>query len=400
MIEIKGKYNTAIVYTDSLEEQARVQIEEMCNQEFLKQSKIRIMSDVHAGAGCTIGTTMTLTDSVVPHFVGVDIGCGMHVSKLKQKEIDLRKLDEIIYKYIPSGKNVRKDIYEKALELKLNELRCAKYVNIHRGYHSIGTLGGGNHFIEVNKDDEGTLYLVIHSGSRHLGLEVANYYQRQALLSLNNITQKDVESLIKTMKEEGRQKEIQKTLDQIKETCKEISKEKMGFVRGQYFEDYLHDMNIMQEFADLNRIVMSGIICNEMKLDVLESFTTIHNYIDLEHMILRKGAVSARKDEKLIIPMNMKDGSLICIGKGNDDWNQSAPHGAGRIMSRNQARKELDLKEYKEIMKDIYSSCISEDTIDECPLAYKKMEDIIKNIHDTVDIIKIIKPIYNFKASE
>lgn len=202
------------------------------------------------------------------------------------------------------------------------------------------------------------------------------------------------------MKEEGRQKEIQKTLDQIKETCKEISKEKMGFVRGQYFEDYLHDMKIMQEFADLNRIVMSGIICNEMKLDVLESFTTIHNYIDLEHMILRKGAVSARKDEKLIIPMNMKDGSLICIGKGNDDWNQSAPHGAGRIMSRNQARKELDLKEYKEIMKDIYSSCISEDTIDECPLAYKKMEDIIKNIHDTVDIIKIIKPIYNFKASE
>ena len=372
----------------------------MCNQEFLKQSKIRIMSDVHAGAGCTIGTTMTLTDSVVPHFVGVDIGCGMHVSKLKQKEIDLRKLDEIIYKYIPSGKNVRKEVYEKALELKLNELRCSKYVNIHRGYHSIGTLGGGNHFIEVNKDDEGTLYLVIHSGSRHLGLEVANYYQRQAELSLYNYNQKDIENLIKTMKEEGRQKEIQTTLNQIKETCKEISKEKMGFVRGQYFDDYLHDMKIMQEFANLNRIVMSEIICNEMKLDVLESFTTIHNYIDLEHMILRKGAVSARKDEKLIIPMNMKDGSLICIGKGNDEWNQSAPHGAGRIMSRNQARKELDLKEYKEIMKDIYSSCISEDTIDECPLAYKKMEDIIKNIHDTVDIIKIIKPIYNFKASE
>lgn len=400
MIEIKGKYNTAIVYTDILEEEAEKQITEMCNQEFLKDSKIRIMSDVHAGAGCTIGTTMTLTDSVVPHFVGVDIGCGMHVSKLKQKEIDLDKLDAIIYKFIPSGRSVRKEIHEDALQLKLEELKCAKYVNIKRGYHSIGTLGGGNHFIEVDKDDEGNLYLVIHSGSRHLGLEVADYYQREAVLSLYNYTQKGIQRLIETMKEEGRQKEIQTTLEHIKETCKNISKEKMGYITGELFENYLHDMKIMQEFAQLNRKVMNDIICEIMKFEVEESFTTIHNYIDLEHMVLRKGAVSARKDEKLIIPMNMKDGSLICIGKGNDEWNQSAPHGAGRIMSRSKARKELTLDEYKEIMKDIYSSCITKDTLDECPLAYKNMDEIIKHIDDTVDIIKTIKPIYNYKASE
>lgn len=400
MIEIKGKYNTAIVYTDTVEDEAIKQILEMCNQEFLKDSKIRIMSDVHAGAGCTIGTTMTLTDSVVPHFVGVDIGCGMHVAKLKQKEIDLEKLDAVIYKYIPSGMKVRKEKHPDSLQLKLDELKCAKYVNINRGYKSIGTLGGGNHFIEVDKDDEGNLYLVIHSGSRHLGLEVANFYQKEATLQLNNMTQKDIEEYIQTMKELGRQKEIQTTLENIKKTCKEKSKEVTGHITGEIFHNYLHDMKIMQAFASLNRKVMNDLICEAMQFDVEETFTTIHNYIDLEHMILRKGAVSARKDEKLIIPMNMKDGSLICIGKGNDDWNQSAPHGAGRIMSRNQARAELDLDEYKEIMKDIYSSCVTKETIDECPLAYKKMDEIIKHIDDTVDIIQVIKPIYNFKASE
>lgn len=400
MIELKGKYNTAIIYTDKLEEKAKEQIIEMCDQEFLKDSKIRIMSDVHAGAGCTIGTTMTLKDAVVPNYVGVDIGCGMHVSKLKDKSIDLDQLDATIYKYIPSGRDVRNDIHLDALKLKLEDLKCVKYVNINRGYQSIGTLGGGNHFIEVDKDKEDNLYLVIHSGSRHLGYEVADYYQKQAMLSLNAHSHKDIQQLIKTLKEEGKESEIQKVLEEIKKENKEVSKDKVGYVQGELFDDYLHDMKIMQEFAKVNREVMNKIICEELKLEVVETFTTIHNYIDIDQMILRKGAVSARKDEKLIIPMNMKDGSLICIGKGNDEWNQSAPHGAGRIMSRSQAKKELDLNEYKEMMKDIYTSCVSTDTIDEAPLAYKKMDEIVKHIHDTVDIVEVIKPIYNFKATK
>lgn len=399
MIEVKGKYNTAIVYTDVLEEEANKQIKEMCDLEFLKDSKIRIMSDVHAGAGCTIGTTMTLVDKVAPNYVGVDIGCGMHVSKLKQKVIDLVKLDKVIHELIPSGREVRQKVYEEAYQLKLEELKCAQYVNTTRGYLSIGSLGGGNHFIEVDKDKEGNLYLVIHSGSRNLGLEIANYYQKQTIISNKKDYQNEVIKLIEKLKEEQRHNEIEEALLKFKEEKQEIIEEK-GYIEGKVFEDYIHDMKIAQEFATLNRKVMNDIICKEMGFEVEESFTTIHNYIDIEHMILRKGAVSARKDEKLIIPMNMKDGSLICIGKGNDDWNQSAPHGAGRIMSRAQARKELDLNEYKEIMKDIYSTCVTTNTIDECPLAYKKMDEIIKHIHDTVDIVEIIQPIYNFKANE
>lgn len=399
MIEVKGKYNTAIVYTEVLEEEANKQIKEMCDLEFLKDSKIRIMSDVHAGAGCTIGTTMTLVDKVAPNYVGVDIGCGMHVSKLKQKVIDLVKLDKVIHELIPSGREVRQKVYEEAYQLKLEELKCAQYVNTTRGYLSIGSLGGGNHFIEVDKDKEGNLYLVIHSGSRNLGLEIANYYQKQTIISNKKDYQNEVIKLIEKLKEEQRHNEIEEALLKFKEEKQEIIEEK-GYIEGKVFEDYIHDMKMAQEFATLNRKVMNDIICKEMGFEVEESFTTIHNYIDIEHMILRKGAVSARKDEKLIIPMNMKDGSLICIGKGNDDWNQSAPHGAGRIMSRAQARKELDLNEYKEIMKDIYSTCVTTNTIDECPLAYKKMDEIIKHIHDTVDIVEIIQPIYNFKANE
>lgn len=368
MIEIKGKYNTAKVFTDSIEENAFMQIENMCNQEFVAGSDIRIMPDVHSGAGCTIGTTMTISDKIVPNLVGVDIGCGIETIKLNCNYIEPQKLDKIIYQNIPSGKETRKTAHCFAERIDLDELICKKAVNTKRGYLSIGTLGGGNHFIEVDKDNDGNIYLCVHSGSRNIGLQVANHYQKKA-----------------------------------QEYCKDnrISVEKaLAYVEGSLMEDYLHDMKIMQEYAALNREAMVDVILRGMNVKAVESFSTIHNYIDMDSMILRKGAVSAAEGQKLLIPINMRDGSLICIGKGNDDWNSSAPHGAGRLFGRKAARERFSMSEYKESMEGIYTTSVNNDTLDECPMAYKSMEDITSHIGETAEIVNVIKPVYNFKAGE
>ncbi len=395
MIEVKGKYNSAKIYTDNIEKEALSQIIELCNQEFCKDSKIRIMPDVHAGAGCTIGTTMTIKDKIVPNLVGVDIGCGMYVCKLKEKEIDLRKLDEVIREYIPSGFNIRVKEHKYIKNVPLKDLACEKHINLERAMLSVGTLGGGNHFIEVNKDSDENLYLVIHSGSRCLGKQVAEYYQNLGYKHLTD-TKKEKEVLIKKLKSEGRQKDIHKELARISKP--KINKS-LAYITGIDMKYYINDMQITQSYATWNRKAIADEIIKNMNLTLLENFTTIHNYIDIEKMILRKGAISAKEVEKVIIPMNMRDGSLICIGKGNSEWNCSAPHGAGRIMSRSKAKKEVSLNEFKNSMKDIYTTSVNQNTIDESPMVYKPMEEIIRNIHDTVDVLQVIKPIYNFKAN-
>lgn len=399
---VEGKYNIAKVFTDVVEETALSQIKTLCDQEFVKDSMIRIMPDVHAGAGCTIGTTMTITDKIVPNLVGVDIGCGMETIQIKNKHIELQKLDRLIYEEIPSGFNIRKNSHKYNDEVDLSTLRCKLNgkINISRAQMSLGTLGGGNHFIEVDQDEEGNLYIVVHSGSRHLGLEVANYYQEQAYRSLNQNTIQDIYHLAEEYKAVGKDSEIQTAIKDLKKQIKTEIPKQLAYVSGDLMEDYIHDMKIVQKFAMLNRKAMMDVIIKGMKLKVVEEFTTIHNYIDVNNMILRKGAVSAAKGEKLLIPINMRDGSLICIGKGNPDWNQSAPHGAGRLMSRKQAKNAYTVSEFKKTMKGIYTTSVNDKTLDECPMAYKGMEDIVNNIGDTVEILKVIKPIYNFKAGE
>lgn len=378
MIEISGKYNTARVFTDNLESGAQDQILELCNQEFVKDSIIRIMPDAHAGAGCTIGTTMTITDKIVPNLVGVDIGCGIETIKLKQKKIDFKKLDDIIYEYIPSGFDIRKKQHKYVQYINFDKLVCKKEVNLERARLSIGTLGGGNHFIEVNEDKNGTLYLVVHTGSRHLGKQVAEYYQE---LGYKELTDPNRSNAGTGEKSAG------------------ISRQ-LAYVQGKSYYNYLNDMKIVQEYAVYNRKAIVDEIVTGMEFEIEDQFTTIHNYIDLDNMILRKGAISAQKGERVLIPINMRDGSLICIGKGNKDWNYSAPHGAGRIMSRKAARKQISLEEFKKTMEGIYTTTVNRDTLDECALAYKPMDEIINNIQDTVEIVDIIKPLYNFKAGE
>lgn len=399
---IEGKFNQAKVFTKVIEEVAIKQIETLCNQEFTKGLKIRIMPDVHAGAGCTIGTTMTILDKVVPNLVGVDIGCGMETIKLKNKHIELEKLDKLIYNKIPSGFHIRETAHPYHEEIDLNQLRCRKEgrINLERAKRSIGTLGGGNHFIEVNQDNQNNIYVVVHSGSRHLGVEVAGYYQGQAYRMLNGNTKKDVNELIATYKKAGKEEEIEKAIQEMKALQKTEVPRELSYVSGSLMEDYIHDMKIVQRFAMLNRKAMMDEMIRGMKMKVEEEFTTIHNYIDTDAMILRKGAVSAKKGEKLLIPINMRDGSLICIGKGNADWNNSAPHGAGRLMSRTAAKNNFTLSEFKKQMKEVYTTSVKKETLDECPMAYKTMEDIVGNIGDTVEILGIIKPIYNFKAGE
>lgn len=367
MLTIEGKYNTAKIYTDSIENSAEGQIKKLLDQSFAENSRIRIMPDVHAGAGCTIGTTMTISDKVVPNLVGVDIGCGMETVALKNTRIELPKLDSFIHENIPAGMTVRTDVHKYIAETHLEKLRCKNSINLQRGELSLGTLGGGNHFIEIDKDDDGKLYLIVHSGSRNTGLQVAQFYQDAAFKLL------------------GSQEEIPYELAYCEESL---------------LEDYLYDMAIMQEFADWNRRAIADTIMKGCKLKEEYRFTTIHNYIDLEHGILRKGAVSAQKGEKLLIPINMRDGSLICEGLGNEDWNYSAPHGAGRLMSRREVKDTFTVSVYKKEMAGIYSSTINEETLDECPMAYKSMEDILSHISPTAKVIKQIKPIYNFKAGE
>jgi len=399
---IEGKHNTAKVFTDIIEESAIQQIKLLCDQEFTKGSKIRIMPDVHTGAGCTIGTTMTIKDCIVPNLVGVDIGCGMEVVKIKNSYIELEKLDKLIHSKIPAGFNIRKTPHKYADSIDLEKLRCKDEgkINLDRAIKSIGTLGGGNHFIEAGKDEAGQIYIVIHSGSRHLGNEVAKFYQDQAYKSLNKNTSADIERLIAEYKAAGRQKEIQSAIAALRAQVLTDIPKSLAYVSGQLMEDYLHDMELVQRFAYLNRKAMMEEIIKGMKLKIEDQFTTIHNYIDTTNMILRKGAVSAQKGEKLLILINMRDGSLICIGKGNEDWNYSAPHGAGRLMSRNVAKNSFTVSEFKKEMKGIYTTTINKDTLDECPMAYKRMEDIVNNIQDTVEIVNRIKPIYNFKAAE
>ena len=402
MIQIDGKFNTAICYTDTLEPNAYSQIEAVCNEEAFKDSKIRIMPDVHAGKGCTIGTTMTVVDKVVPNMVGVDIGCGMYTVSLGKADIDFEKFDGAAHS-IPSGRNVWEGRQEK---FDLTALRCYRNLkDTKRLERSLGTLGGGNHFIEIDADAEGNKYLIIHSGSRNLGTQVANYYQGIAVdLNLGKEEYfKKRDEIIRTYKEQGRRSEIQATLKRMAKEWEEkepTMPHELCYLYGDFMQDYLHDVSICQQFAKRNREKMAEILLEKTGLAGYESFQTVHNYIDLDKMILRKGSVSAKAGEKLLIPINMRDGSLICVGKGNEDWNCSAPHGAGRLLSRSAALEKLTMEEYKEQMAGIYTTCINSATLDESPMAYKNMDEIVENIKPTAQIIAHIKPIYNFKAAD
>lgn len=399
MIEIKGKINTAICYAKVVEDEAVAQIRRMCDYDFTENSIIRIMPDVHAGKGCTIGTTMTVHGKAVPNIVGVDIGCGMYTINIGKGEIDFAKLDAAAH-FVPSGKNVWEGRQEK---FDLEALRCYRQLkNTKRLERSLGTLGGGNHFIEVDRASDGTNYLVIHTGSRNLGKQVAEIYQQLAI-DLNKgmedyFDRRD--EIIRTYKVQGRRKEIQKALEEISIDKKETTiPEDLCYLYGRFFDDYIHDIEICQQFATRNREKIAEILIDRAGLVAGEAFHTIHNYIDTDEMILRKGAIAAHKGEKVLIPINMRDGSILAVGKGNPDWNHSAPHGAGRLMSRKQAKEKLDMTEYQQTMSGIYTTSVNESTIDEAPMAYKSMDDIISVIDETVDIIEILKPVYNFKAN-
>ena len=407
MIEIKGKYNTAKVYTDTLDEKSREQIELLCEQEFVKGSTLRLMPDVHAGAGCTIGTTMTITDKIVPNLVGVDIGCGMETIIIPKddsvsRKFDPARLDEWINKKIPSGRNTHEKPHEFAGIVPLDNIRCPG-TNLSRARLSVGTLGGGNHFIEADRDENENLYIVIHSGSRHLGLEIADWYQEEAWNQLNGKRRCDIDAEIARLKNEGRESEIQSRIMDIKAQNRIDIPKDLAYAAVDLFDNYLNDMKITQFFAEMNRKAMMQIILEGLGIQEsgsYENFTTVHNYIDTGAMILRKGAVSAKMGEKLLIPINMRDGSLVCEGLGNPDWNFSAPHGAGRIMSRSKAFKTLSLDDFQKQMTGIYSTSIHKGTLDESPMAYKNMDDIVRNIAPTARIINMIKPVYNFKAAE
>ena len=402
MIEIKGIYNTALCYTGELEKTAAGQIKAVCDQKAFSASKIRIMPDVHAGMGCTIGTTMTITDRVVPGMVGVDIGCGMETVRLAERDIDFEKLDALIRSQIPCGREIRDTPHVLNAEIDLTELHCAPYVNLNRAQRSIGTLGGGNPFIDVDRGEQGELFLVVHSGSRHIGNEVAKHYQDEGFRALCGNARFQIDETIRQMKESGNTKEIHQTIKELKKRramLTPIPKE-LAYVEGPLFGDYIHDMRIIQRFAVLNRKAMTEVILSGMGLAREDEFTTIHNYIDTDAMILRKGAVSAKMGEKLLIPINMRDGALICVGRGNKDWNCSAPHGAGRLMSRKDAFTVLSMDEYQAEMNGIFTTCVVPDTLDESPMAYKGMDEIIAQIGPTADIIERIKPVYNFKATE
>ena len=402
MLEIKGKINTAICYATVIEDEAKEQIRRMCDYKLTENSKIRIMPDVHAGKGCTIGTTMTVKDKVCPNIVGVDIGCGMYTLKLADKELDFEKIDAACH-FIPSGKNVWEGRMER---FDLTGLRCYRSLkDTKRLERSLGTLGGGNHFIEIDKAKDGTYYLVIHSGSRNLGKQVAEIYQQLAIdLHMGKEDYfKQRDEIIRTYKEKGRRAEIQNVLKELQknyETQALAVPADLCWLYGTFLEDYLHDVEICQDFACRSRERMAEIILEKTRMTAVEAFHTIHNYIDTKEMILRKGAIAAHDGEKILIPINMRDGSVIALGKGNPEWNYSAPHGAGRVMSRSKAKEAIDLEAYKEAMKGIYTTSVNESTLDEAPMAYKSLENIVDVIRDSVEIIDIMKPVYNFKASD
>ncbi|MCR4678162.1 MAG: RtcB family protein [Lachnospiraceae bacterium] len=402
VLEIKGKVNTALCYAKVVEDEAIEQIRRMCDYAMTEGSKIRIMPDVHSGKGCTIGTTMTIIDKAVPNVVGVDIGCGMYTVNLGQRSIDFEAVDEAAH-YIPSGMNVWEGRQER---FDLTGLKCYRELkDSKRLERSLGTLGGGNHFIEIDESADGTKYLIIHSGSRNLGKQVAEIYQRLAI-NLNRGYGEYYEKrdeIIRTYKEQGRKNEIQEALKQLHAQVYESETsmpEDLCYLSGKYLDDYLHDVEICQAFAKRSREKMAEIILERTGMTAVDSFHTIHNYIDTDEMILRKGAIAAHNGEKVLIPINMRDGSVLAIGKGNPEWNYSAPHGAGRLMSRTKAKENLSLDEYKKTMEGVYSTSINENTLDEAPMAYKSLEDIIDVIRESVDVIDVMKPIFNFKASD
>jgi len=399
-MEIKGKLNTAICYAKVIEEDAIKQIARMCDYEMSVGSKIRIMPDVHFGKGCTIGTTMTITNRVVPNVVGLDVGCGMYTVNLGKADIDLAKFDEVAH-YIPSGRNVWEGRQEK---FDLNNLRCFRELKDPKKLvRSLGTLGGGNHFIEIDKASDGTKYLVIHSGSRNLGKQIAELYQRLAINLAKGYEDyfNKKEEIIRTYKEQGKKDQIKQAIAQLHFIAKKIdTPDDLCYLYGKFLDNYLHDMDICQKFACRSREVMAEILLGKTGLTGGEAFHTIHNYIDVNERILRKGAIAAHKGEKVLIPINMRDGSILAIGKGNPEWNYSAPHGAGRVLGRTKAKETLSMEDYKKSMEGIYTTSVNESTLDEAPMAYKSLDDIIDVVKDSVDIIEVIKPIYNFKAGD
>ncbi|OAN15840.1 RNA-splicing ligase RtcB [Exiguobacterium undae] len=395
MRTIRGKYGEAKIFTHNVDDMTIEQVTGMLNENIAVDGNVRIMPDCHAGKGSVIGTTMRIHDKVVPNLVGVDIGCGMLCTQINREGtagVDYEKLDATIQALVPSGMSVRNQPHRLSEQIPFDQVLAP--FNETRARLSIGTLGGGNHFIELNTDEEDNLYLVIHSGSRNLGKTIAEHYQKLAEASRFTV---DTEAIVASLKDQGREQDIQTTLVELKSQFNETNKD-LAYVSGSDMDNYLHDLKIAQRYAVLNRQAMTDVIVEAMGWSVTEQFDTIHNYIDLEQMILRKGAISAQAGEVAIIPMNMRDGSLIVKGKGNPDWNYSAPHGAGRIMSRSKAFKSVDLKEFEATMQDVWSSSVVESTRDESPFVYKPMEEIIRNTMDTVELLKVIKPLYNFKA--
>lgn len=397
--EIKGKYASAKIYTDLCEPEAVSQILTLLNQPMAEGTSPRFMPDVHAGKGCVIGTTMHVQDKLIPNLVGVDIGCGMEVTPILDKDLDFAKLDAMLHEgiLVPSGFSKRTHVHPYAEKCRLSELICADAVDLQGAAYSCGSLGGGNHFIELDVNRDGQYLLVVHSGSRHLGMEVCRHYQNMAVRSLSS-HKKESDELVRRLKAEGRETEIEEAVKRLRSEQVKVPAE-LAYLEGNLMEQYLHDMQITQEFAAWNRKAIADSIISYMGWTRdTGGFTTIHNYMDMESRILRKGAISARSGEKVIIPLSMKDGAIIAIGKGNPDWNCSAPHGAGRLMSRSAAKDLLDLQEFEEKMHGIYTTCVGRGTLDESPMAYKPAESIIQNVADTVDVIEVVRPVYNFKA--
>ncbi|MCT4795814.1 MAG: RNA-splicing ligase RtcB [Exiguobacterium sp.] len=391
-MEIIGKHNRAKVFNERMDDMTRAQLQTLVDQPFTEGATIRIMPDMHAGKGSVVGTTMTIHDKIVPNLVGVDLGCGMLCTEIKAKRIDFQKLDDVIRQAVPSGMNIREEAHAYAAKLPLEDVRAP--FKLDRALRSVGTLGSGNHFIEVNENN-GRTYLVIHSGSRHLGVQIADHYQSRAIEHMMKTT--DVMEAIEQLKATGREHEISTYLETERETRKQFRD--LAYVEGDAMQDYMHDVRIAQQYAAMNRLAMTDVIVEAMNWSVLDQFDTVHNYIDHDDRILRKGAISAKDGERVIIPMNMRDGSLICTGKGNPDWNFSGPHGAGRIMSRSAARKRVDFNEFKRAMSGVWSTSVRPSTIDESPFVYKSMKEIVRYIEPAVTIDQVIKPLYNFKAN-
>ncbi|MCH1624381.1 RtcB family protein [Ferdinandcohnia quinoae] len=399
MIKVTGSQTEASVFSNYPQEEALEQIKELCNQDFLKDTKIRIMPDYHAGKGCVIGTTIQLKDKVVPNLVGVDVGCGVLTVKLQDKKIDFNKLDQVIRTYVPSGMDLHTDETVEFINTgfpNVKDFKANHILSENRSLHSLGTLGGGNHFIEASVDSDGHHYVTIHTGSRYVGARIANYYQKVAIAKLRN---NDVTEIIEKLKAEGRDKEIQDAILSYKEKYPFIPND-LAYLEGEDFQNYIHDMKLAQAFAKANREEIARAITDNMGFEEIDRFDTVHNYIDTENLILRKGAVSAQKGERLIIPINMRDGSILAVGKGNKDWNCSAPHGAGRILSRTKAMKTLSMVDFQDTMKGIWTTSVSKETLDEAPMAYKSMDEILEKVEESVEIATFIKPVYNFKASE